>query len=110
MIRALFSLFEITESQMTSAAIGRLKWASIIGLFFPAMIYLIETRYTGQGISGIWIFVAIGTFMSMVGWLYLAMARPVNRLLIPDRYLDESESLANARSILLSSGGLRLLC
>ena len=88
MLKAYFDIFNATEEQLTTKAIGRLKFASFLGLFLMPMVILIDV----SGVSGALLNVMmIFTLFTLVGFGYAAMSRAGNRLWVPNKYLDESE-------------------
>lgn len=91
MLRALFDLFQITESQLSRAALLRLRLASIVGLF-AVPLGVIKLRHSGQWnllqFDGWYDYAFV---LTIIGFIFVAGTRAVNRLFIPDAYLDEGE-------------------
>lgn len=91
MLKALFGLFEITESQLSKGAMLRLRVAGFLGLLaLPLGIAKINQHSVINFIQfENWIDIAF--VIAVVGFVVVGSTRAVNRLFIPDRYLDESE-------------------
>ncbi len=91
MLKNIFKMFEPTEAQFTPAAIGRLKWASIISLLFAplSVIVFLTDKNSFDGPSK----KILVSIMALTGlaFIYCCGARPLNRAWTPDKYLDESE-------------------
>ncbi len=91
MLRTFFDLFEVTESQLSNYAMMRLRIAGIIGLL---VLPLGVAKVRQHGIINMtqleywfdYVFI-----VAMLGFVVVAATRSVNRLFVPDAYLDESE-------------------
>lgn len=91
MIRALFDLFQITESQLTRGAQLRLRAAGILGLFsLPLGVAKIK-QHGAINFTQFENWIDYAFVLAVLGFVIVAMTRAVNRLFIPDNYLDESE-------------------
>ena len=90
MLKQVFGLFEITESQITESAIKRLKWASIISFFLVPLVAILHLfqPFNSPGTKSVILALA---YISILGFFIFGFSRALNRLWIPDRYLDESE-------------------
>ena len=91
MLRALFDLFQITESQLSKGALLRLRFAAILGLLsLPLGVAKIKQHgLINFGQLETWVDYAF--LLAVMGFFIVGITRSVNRLYIPDAYLDESE-------------------
>ena len=95
MLSAVFKAFEATEVQLTPKAITRLRVSAILSLFAIPLFSAAKLFEWPDGVSNVLISFCL---LCMLAMLYAFSTRLINRLWVPEKYLDESEIERKRRS------------
>lgn len=99
MLKTIFDVFQVTEAQVTSSALRRLKLASIVSI--PALPLAVLAKHGGRD-GALQVIILTLAAVSVLALLLVASSRIANRLWIPERYLDEAEITRKRKSASLA--------
>lgn len=88
MLKWYADMFKLSGKELTSAALKRIKWLTVLSL--PAMPLIITDVFGGVPDEFAVPYVTI-MIISLVSFFCLCFTKFVNRFCVPDRYLDEWE-------------------